>query len=121
RRVVIYELADPPIDLWGWHYPNRIATGELYVSGRARSAHEGGGVEVGRTLARDGFAPGVVVMPSDLKVGRRVILTDARGEALTATISSPPRLTAADEGFCHLVLALDADGELDLDDDSAVL
>src|SRR5262249_50270926 len=67
----------------------------------------GTGVEVGRTIERNQFKPGVVVHPSDVDKGRTVLIDDAQRHPVRATIKSLPTIVpagAAPGQFCHLAI-----------------
>ncbi len=67
------------------------------------------GIEVGRTIQQNAFVPGVVIEPADISVGREVILTDATGSAVEATVQATPVIepaSGADGAFAHLILSL---------------
>jgi hypothetical protein len=110
--VVIYELTGDDLLFDGTAYSPTLGTGAVYLPGILRADGDGLGVEVGRIAQQNGFAPGVVIHPSDLAPGRKLIVTDAGNKPVAATLHAVPAFDppgAPVGSFVHLVLALDAD------------
>lgn len=123
RSVAIYELTGDDLLFDGTAYSPTLGTGAVYLPGILRADGGGLGVEVGRIAQQNGFAPGVLIHPSDLEPGRKVIVTDAGNKPVAATLHAAPVFDppAAPAGsFVHLVLTLDADAA-SLETASAVL
>lgn len=119
RGVVVYELGQELI-LWPQRYPDRLTGDTVYLPGRV--VEKGAGVEVGRRIERGALTAGVVLRPTELELGRLLVLSDASGSPVAARLKATPTVTAPDaSGFCHLVLELDVDGVLDLETASATL
>jgi len=119
RAVVVYELGTKLVP-WPGRYPDRLTGDTVYLPGRLLA--DGSGVQVGRRIERGALTPGVVLAPTELEVGRELILSDAAGKPLAARLKAAPTVTAAAaNGFCHLVLRLEVDGTLDLDAATATL
>jgi Baseplate J-like protein len=119
RSIVVYELGRQLVS-WAGRYPARLTGDTLYLPGRLRAD---GGVEIGRVIERGALTPGVVLHPSELAVGRELVLSDAAGKPLAARLKNPPptvTTTSAGE-FCHLVLRVEVDGTLDLETATATL
>ena len=125
RSVVIYELTGDDLLFDGTAYSSTLGTGAVYLPGILRVDGGGPGVEVGRIAQQNGFAPGVVIHPSDLAPGRKVIVTDARNNPMAATLHAAPAIDppgASAGSFVHLVLTLDAvAGAASLETASAVV
>jgi len=124
RRVVVHELGEVPLVFWNQDYPASIGGDTLYVPGVAVVDTDGAGVEVGRTIERNQFKPGVVLHVGDIQKGRTVLIDDARGHPVRATVKSVPTIVpaAATPGqFCHLALPLNLLGVLGHDSATAVL
>lgn len=85
RNVTLYELAGPPIPLWGYAYPERLTTGAVLVSGRRTSDDT---IEVGRTIAGAGYTAGVMLAPSDVSRGSTVLIGDEGTDPVDATVES---------------------------------
>ena len=90
RNVVIYEVTGDFLFFADTSYDPFLNTGSVYLPGIIRDDAEG--IEVGRTVQQNGFAPGIVIHPKDMDVGRKFILTDARNTTVTATLHSPPTI-----------------------------
>jgi hypothetical protein len=122
QTAVIYELVGPRIVFGGAVYPTRLTGSEVYLPGRFVDDPEGPGVEVGRTIERNAFKPGVILRPKELEIGREVLLTDAGGAPVAGKIDAVPTVTSPDAaGFCHLILPLQTEEPLSLETGSAVL
>ena len=122
RKVVIYELTSPAITFWPSRYGSALTGSDVYLPGKRFTDERGAGVEVNRVIERNAFKAGVRLHPSDIAAGREVLLTDASGKIITATVLDTPTITAQDSnGFCHLVIPLNSDEPLSLDASSAVL
>ncbi|HEX8162195.1 MAG TPA: hypothetical protein VF538_10000 [Pyrinomonadaceae bacterium] len=122
RKVVVYELTSPVITFWPSRYGNTITGSAVYLPGKSFTDEKGAGVEVNRTIERNAFKAGVRLHPSDIAKGREVMLTDASGAVVTATVLDTPTITPPDaNGFCHLVIQLDTDEPLGLDTSTAIL
>jgi hypothetical protein len=122
RKVVVYELTSPAITFWPSRYAATLAGSAVYLPGKSFTDEKGAGVEVNRTIERNAFKAGVRLHPSDIAKGREVMLTDASGEIVTATVLDTPTITTPDaNGFCHLVIQLNTDEPLSLDTSTALL
>jgi hypothetical protein len=84
RQIVIYELAGPPLPLWGYAYPAAITAGTVYLPGQRAAADR---LEVGRTIEGQTYRPGVAIGSHDVAVGRRILLADATHAAVGAVIT----------------------------------
>lgn len=123
RFTSIYELTGDRLLFADTSYDVGINSGTVYLPGVLRKDDGGIGVEVGLVVQQDHFAPGVVIHPKDLEVGRKCILMDAQNHPFAATLHSPPVVDppgASVGTFVHLVLTLDADS-VSLQTASAVL
>jgi uncharacterized phage protein gp47/JayE len=123
RVVRVLELAGNPLKFWGNVYGKAVATGSAYLPGRFVPTDDGVGIEVGRTIAQNAFVAGSVIRPDDIDVGRGVIISDAQGKNLQASVQGapvfdPPNPSAG--SFGHLVVSLQADA-FSLETGSAVL
>ena len=75
RTVTVYELAGPDVPFWGYAYPERLTGGTVFLPGRLR---EDGTVEVGRTMLRGAYQPGVrAAARRTSRPGRTVLVGDA--------------------------------------------
>jgi hypothetical protein len=81
--VVLYELLDSQLRFWPFAYPHGLVSSDLYVPGR-RSGWDR--IEVGRTLEKRGFQPGVEIRITEFDPGRPVLLLDAGGRSVGAKI-----------------------------------
>jgi hypothetical protein len=124
RRVVVHELGETPLVFWTQDYPASIGGDTLYLPGVAVADADGLGVEVGRTIERNQFKPGVVLHVGDIEKGRTLLIDDARGHPVRATVKSAATIVpagAAPGQFCHLALPLNVGGVLGHDSATAVL
>jgi hypothetical protein len=124
RLIRVYHLAGPAITFWQWGYPATMASTNVYLPGRRTQDAVGAGVEVGRHIEQGAFTSGVVIHPGEIDVGRRVILTDARGSTVLGVVQCPTAIepsNAAPGTFAHLVISLQTDVPPALDAASAVL
>jgi hypothetical protein len=85
RQVTVYELVGPQIPFWGYAYPERLTGGSLYLPGR-RFAD--GTIEVGRTILRNAYQPGVRFAVDDLPPRRALLVGDAANDPAAATIEA---------------------------------
>ena len=81
----MYELVGPPIPFWGAAYPERLTGGTVFLPGRLVDADT---VEVGRTIARGEYEPGVRLTLEDVSPGRTVLVGDAETDPMPGTIES---------------------------------
>lgn len=124
RNVVIHELDGDPLQFDATSYAPQIADAVLYLPGVAVATPEGTAIETGRTIQRNTFQPGVVIRTEEIDTGRAVLLSDASGRWIAATVKQPPELSPANPAagqFCHLVLPLQTPGAIALDSRSAFL
>jgi len=107
RAVTIVEIAST-LPLAG--IDDDIFDTEVWIPGNARRLDDGSiGVTVAPAIGAKS-TDDLVVAPSDLAVGRRLVLADDRGHALATTVRSdvtlfPDVVEAGD--LCHLVVPLD--------------
>lgn len=123
RSVSIFELVGAPIGFWPASYPAALGSATVWLPGRLVEAGQSIGIEVGRTIQQTAFVPGVVIQPANIGIGREVILADATGKAVEATVQATPTIAPAGGAagaFAHLVLSLQATA-VSLDAASAVL
>src|SRR5690606_34220998 len=80
RNVVVYEAVGRPLAFWAGRYADTLGGDAVYLPGVAVEDEEGPGIEVGRTVERGAFKPGVVLRAADLPRGRTVLIEDAAGE-----------------------------------------
>ncbi len=124
RDALIYELLGPQIQFWSSRYDAALSTDVVYLPGLKVQDDQGEGVEVGRTIERHRFQPGVVLRPVEFEIGRPVLLVDAAGTPALTKIKVAPTLEpagASPGSFCHLVVTLDLPGPISLKTASAVL
>lgn len=85
RTVVIHELIGPQLRWWSFAYDELVSSPDVYVPGRRCGWSE---IEVGRTVAKEGFDPGTAIALDDVPVGRRIVLSDQAGSApVSATVA----------------------------------
>ena len=123
RLVSIFELVGSPIGFWPASYPAALGSSTVWLPGRLVQLDQGMGIEVGRTIQQNAFVPGVVIEPAEIGVGREVILTDATGSAVEATVQATPTIVpggGAAGALAHLALSLQATA-VSFDAASAVL
>jgi uncharacterized phage protein gp47/JayE len=120
EKVIILELVGDQIPFWGQTYQGPVNTSAVYLPGRFTA--DGASIEVGLTIQKNHFIPGLVITPSDIDVGRNVILGDAQGEPVEATVQGPAffDVTPVALGFGHLVIPLQV-SSYSLDNATAVL
>jgi hypothetical protein len=124
REVVVYQLDGPPLAFWEFAYPPTLGGDAVHLPGVAVADDEGPAIEVGRTIERNAFKPGVVIRTRDIAKGRGLLVEDARGRLARAAVRAEPTLdptTAPPGAFCHLVLPLTVEGTLAHDSASAVV
>jgi hypothetical protein len=112
RAVRILELVGDPLRFWGYRYDDTLADPTAYLAGRFVQAPDGMAIEVGRTIAQNAFAAGSPIRPSEIDVGRSVILTDGQGQSVQASVQAAPLFDPPDPvagAFGHLVVPLGAD------------
>ena len=85
RNVTLYELTGPAIALWGYAYPQRLTGGTLLLSG---ARHDDDTIEIGRTIARNAYQPGVRLGVDDVGLRRTVLVGDAATDPVAATIDA---------------------------------
>jgi uncharacterized phage protein gp47/JayE len=123
RNIRVHELIGDQIRFWGYEYDASMATPTAYLPGRFVETPDGMGIEVGRTIQQNSFAPGSVIRPQDIDVGRSVILADGQGQNVQGSVQGPPLSdppNPAANAFGHLVIPLQVDA-LALATGSAVL
>ena len=127
RQFVVHELHGSRIRFANEDYP-ALLTGEVvYLPGVVVEDEElGRGVEVGRSIDREGEVPGVALFLDEVELGRQLLLADADPdrEPLPATIHKVPAIEPAAAAVgdpCHLRLELEVDGALTLDRDTGYL
>jgi hypothetical protein len=123
RQVLVYELEGEPLTFWPGLYPAVVAGDAVYLPGVRVEDAGGPGVEVGRAVERDGFRAGVVLHPADLAKGRVLLLMDAAGSVVRATVAEAPVVEPAGAAgaFAHLRVPVAPDEPLALDAATAVL
>jgi uncharacterized phage protein gp47/JayE len=124
RNVVVYELEGPSLVFATQRYGTSFTADAVYLPGVCRTDSDGPAIEINRTIERNAFKTGVTVHAAELEKKRNLILTDAKGKTIPATIRNTPALspaTATPGQFCHLVIQLDFEGSLAIAADSSVL
>lgn len=96
RDVVIYELVGQPLRFWPFSYPETIASSSVFLPGRRAGWSS---VEVGRTIDKGAYKPGVVLDVADFPGGRAVLLTDAAGSPAVDGTVVGAELTGAQVSF----------------------
>jgi hypothetical protein len=85
RKLTIYELVGPDIPLWAYAYPERLAGGSLFLPGRRLGD---GSIEVGRSITRFQYQPGVQLSVADVAPRRTVLVGDPATPPVAATVQS---------------------------------
>jgi hypothetical protein len=85
RQVTVYELVGPAIPFWGYAYPERLTGGSVLLPGRRLSD---GRVEIGRTIVRNEYRPGVALAVEDIAPRRTLLVGDAETDPVVATVES---------------------------------
>lgn len=116
RQVLIYELAEPPIKFWGHSYPTVVTTDSIFLPGQKIDEQS---IEVGRTIAKNTYQPGVVIGLNEIELGRRVLLQDAQQHPVAALINAVSLHSVGNQDY--LKIDLEATGEINLEAQSAVL
>jgi uncharacterized phage protein gp47/JayE len=126
-KVLIFELVGDAISFWPESYATKILNSTVYLPGVFAETADGKmGIEVGRTIVRNQLVPGVVIQPSDIDIGRRVILNDVTGQPIEGRVQGVPIFYVPGGGdpspreFGHLVIRIQVDSP-SLDTASAVL
>ena len=83
RRVTVYELAGGPVPFWGSAFPERVGGGTIFLPGHLVDAET---VEVGRTIAKGKYQPGVQLRIEDVSPGRTVLVGDAVTDPVAGTV-----------------------------------
>ena len=124
RNMVVYELEGPSLVFASQRYPAAFTGDSVYLPGVCRTDSDGAAIEINRTIERNAFKAGVTLHVAELEKKRNLLLTDANGHTVAATIRNTPVLspaTATPGQFCHLVIELDFEGSLTMGSDSSVL
>ena len=127
RRLVVHELHGSRIRFANEDHPALLTGEAVYLPGVVVEDEElGRGVEVGRSIDREGEVPGVALFLDEVELGRQLLLADADPdrEPLPATIHKVPAIEPAAAAVgdpCHLRLELEVDGALTLDRDTGYL
>jgi uncharacterized phage protein gp47/JayE len=85
RRVTAYELAGPAVPFWGSAFPERLGGGTVFLPGHLVDAET---VEVGRTIARGAYQPGVRLRIEDVSPRRTVLVGDAETDPVVGTVET---------------------------------
>jgi hypothetical protein len=85
RLVTVYELVGPAIPFWGSAFPERLTVGTVFLPGQMVDAET---VEVGRTIARGEYQPGVRLRLEDVSPDRTVLVGDAETDPVVGTVES---------------------------------
>jgi hypothetical protein len=101
RAITIHEVVGPDVVFWAHAYPHRLTGATVLAAGER---HEDGSIEIGRSLVRGQYQPGVRVRPADLEPGRPVLVGDAETDPSVGTV-----LSAEAVGATISVAATDAD------------
>ena len=114
RNVIVHELVGAALRFWPYAYGPQLASRDVYLPGRRVGWSA---VEVGRTIDKGAYKPGIVVALADFASGRPVLLTDANGAAPVAATLSAASLVGTELGLAPTttdtntirLLGLDAD------------
>jgi len=123
RPVRVLELIGNPLVFWANEYPGTVTAGAAHLPGRFVATQNGIAIEVGRSILQNAFQPGLVIELTDLDVGRSLILADASGRTVEASVQGPATFdpsTPSPGAFGHLLVPLQANA-LSLEAGSAVL
>jgi hypothetical protein len=85
RRVTVYELVGPPIPFWGYAYGERLTGSSVFLPGRRRADSR---IEIGRTITRFEYQPGVAVGVADVAPKRTVLVGDSETAPVVGTVES---------------------------------
>jgi hypothetical protein len=85
RQVTVYQLTGDPIPFWGYAYPERLVGGSVFLPGLR---HPDGTIEIGRTILRNAYQPGVRLAVADLPLRRTVLAGDAATAPVAATVEA---------------------------------
>ncbi len=83
RTITVHEVTGPDVVFWAHAYPRRLTGATVVLPGKR---YEDGTIEVGRTLLRGEYQPGVRVRPADLEPGRPVLVGDAETAPSLGTV-----------------------------------
>jgi uncharacterized phage protein gp47/JayE len=112
RGVRIFELVGDALRFWANEYDETVASPTAWLPGRFVATPDGMAIEVGRTIQQNAFAPGSVIRPAEIDVGRDVVLTDGEGQNLPASVQAAPLFEPPDPvagAFGHLLVPLQVD------------
>ncbi|HKH94223.1 MAG TPA: putative baseplate assembly protein, partial [Gemmatimonadaceae bacterium] len=96
RDVVIHELLGAPLRFWPYTHPGIVASSDVYLAGRRNGWSS---IEVGRSIEKGAYKPGVTVDIVDLPAGRAALLTDASGAAPADAVIAGASLAGLDIAF----------------------
>ena len=96
RNVVVYELTGDALRFWPYSHPDIVASSDVYLAGRRNGWSS---IEVGRTIEKGAYKPGISIDITDLSAGRAVLLTDTRNGAPSAATIAGASLTGLDISF----------------------
>jgi len=112
RKITIYELVGDPLRFWPYDYPASVTSDTIYLPG-ARTGWST--IEVGRTIRAGRYTPGTRLTPTDLGIGKRVLLADGAGAEPTAAEIVGSALTGSDVTFTADPASPDTLAQLGLD------
>ena len=113
--VRVTELLGPPIRFWGYTYPATVAPTSVFVPGRVIGSQQ---IEVGRTIVRNAYQPGVALDAEAIDRGRQVLLQDESDAVVAATITGvsvvelPTPGGLEPQGYLKFTLASESDVSL---------
>jgi uncharacterized phage protein gp47/JayE len=108
-KAIVYELVGPSIEFWGYRYPEALTGAAVLVPVRRIDAAT---VEVGRTVVHNKYQPGTRLNLDLLGGGRSVLLEDAFGHPVHATVTAATAAPAvvgptADDSVTAAAIGLD--------------
>ena len=93
RLVTLYELVGEPLRFWPYDYPPQLTSDTVYLPG-ARVGWST--LEIGRSIEKGKYTPGITLAPSDFTIGKKVYVTDDTGTAPMVTTIAAAALTGSD-------------------------
>lgn len=84
RSAVIYEITSPPIQFWGYRYPDVLASPRAFIPARRISTQT---AEIGRAVENNAYTEGTKLSLTSIGAGRPVMLLDENQVAVPAVVT----------------------------------
>ncbi len=93
RKITLYELLGPPVRFWRYDYPPTLTSETACLPGFRVGWST---IEVGRTIAKGKYKPGIRLSPKDFSVDRRVAIADTGGATPAVATITGAALSGSD-------------------------